>query len=66
MLFMIESTRHFGHAALSWFTTTIGVLWGATLWLWGLAFGLRKSPAMVRAETKQRRKQILRRLRGLE
>jgi len=42
------------------------VLTGVTLWLWGLAFGPRKSPAMVRAETKRRRKQILRQLRGLE
>jgi hypothetical protein len=66
MLVMIDSTRQFGHAALTWLTTVVGVLWGATLWLWSLAFGPRKSPATVRAETKRRHKEVLRRLRGLE
>jgi hypothetical protein len=63
---MIDSTRQIGHAAFTCLVAGFTVLWGATLWLWSLAFGTRKSPAVVRAETKRRHKRILRQLRGLE
>jgi len=63
---MIDWTRQFGHTVFTWFMASISVISGATLWVWGLAFGPKKSPAVVRAETKRRQKKILRRLRGLE
>jgi hypothetical protein len=63
---MIDWTRQFGHAAWTWMLGGISVMWGTTLWLWSLAAGNRKTPAVVRAETKRRRKKVLRQLRGLE
>jgi len=63
---MIDWTRQFGHAAFTWMMGGLSVLSSTTLWMWGLAFGPKKSPAVVRAETKRRRKKVLRKLRGLE
>ena len=63
---MIDWTRQFGHTAFTWLMAGISVLWGATLWLWSLAIGPKKSQAVVRAETRRRHKKIRRQLRGLE
>lgn len=63
---MIDWTRQFGHAALSWTMAGISVLSATAAWLWNRTFGATKSPALVRAETKRRHKKILRRMRGLE
>jgi len=63
---MIDMTRQFGHAAFTWMMAGISIICSTTIWLWSQAFGSKRSPAMVRAETKRRHKKILRQLRGLE